>query len=148
LTIALVLLQPTDLLMDDGKRLATYEELSAFGGLEGVDPASYVALAFPAAGGRGKNTLVVHSAPLKVDLYSPEGDLLVSLNERALLHYEVSSGSNGGEAAAGAVGAAEVKDRHGGKEVIDYGEDGTYSALDLFFLVHHNRTNLAMLNAH
>jgi hypothetical protein len=122
--------------LDDGTRLATYEELSPsakqplsdYAGLKGVDSASYIALAFGAPGSDAKSVLVVHTAPLKVELYSPEGHLQVVLNERALLHFETSAAAAGAGTQQAAAGAVLEKDRHGGKQVVDYGEDGTYAA--------------------
>lgn len=123
--------------MDDGKKLASYEELSAdakqtlggYAGLEGVDPSTYIALAFRTPGADGRGVLVVHTAPLRVELYSAEGQLQVSLNERALLHFETSSAGTPGAAAVAehASAAASEKDRHGGKTVVDYGEDGRFA---------------------
>lgn len=125
--------------MDDGTVVAEYKELSVaekralthIEGLRNIDAASYIALSF--LSNKDSITtndkpamLVIHESPLKVELYTPEGDLQVSLNERSLLHYETSTtGSEQGGDASAQHQEGEVKDRHGGKEVIDYGEDGT-----------------------
>lgn len=122
--------QPADILMDDGKHVTEYKELSEaekreltyIAALNHADAASYIALSFNTKAGTKPSLLVVHPAPLKVELYSAEGDLQVSLNERSLLHFEASTGSEQG--AVHHDKAEETKDRHGGKEVIDYGEDG------------------------
>lgn len=113
-------------LTDEEKRGLAIESLR----IAPVD--SYLALGFTvkAAGAAptasaGQSLLVLHLSPLRVEMYSPEGELQVSLNERALLHFEASvapvdsaaAGSEGGH------GRSE-EDRHGGKKVIDYGEDG------------------------
>jgi hypothetical protein len=50
--------------------------------------------------------------------------LLISVNERNLFHYELTRNSpSGNNMNAANVGGATV-DRHKGKEVVDYGEDG------------------------
>lgn len=68
---------------------------------------------------------MLHLNPLKVELFSPEGELQVSLNERALLHYEASAAPVAvAQGQAGKEGEGE--DRHGGKKVVDYGEDGEF----------------------
>lgn len=116
--------------MDNGSKLSAFKELSgsdkeklsSFSGLNGVDSASYVALAFTPAGASSESYLVLHTSPVKVEMYSPDGDLQVSLNERALLHYETSTGESGAQAQA--ISTEDAKDRHGGKKVVDYGEDG------------------------
>jgi hypothetical protein len=125
--------------LDNGERVKEYrlfsdaqkaDVQSRISGLKNVDLGAALMLGFQGAPESSSDSLlVVHTAPLKVELYTPEGQLQVSLNERALLHYEDSSHVGGGSDAAGGAAAAavaeEVKDRHGGKEVVDYGEDGT-----------------------
>ena len=113
-------------LTDEEKRGLAIESLR----IAPVD--SYLALGFSvkAAGAAltastSQSLLVLHLSPLRVEMYSPEGELQVSLNERALLHFEASAAPVDGAAAgsAGSLGRSE-EDRHGGKKVIDYGEDG------------------------
>jgi len=122
-------------LSDDEKRALTHIE-----SLRALPVDSYLALGFTAtaagaapSAAAGQSLLVLHLSPLKVEMFSPEGELQVSLNERALLHYEASAAPIGGDSAsvAGAAGAASEEDRHGGKKVIDYGEDGAYRLLVL-----------------
>lgn len=73
--------------------------------------------------------LVIQHRPLKLALYH-NGVNTVTVNERNLLHYEHDAGS--GVSAAQAVKAAELerkrRERHQGKEIVDYGEDGTRTA--------------------
>ena len=74
---------------------------------------------------------MLHLNPLKVELFSPEGELQVSLNERALLHYEASAAPVAvAQGQAGKEGEGE--DRHGGKKVVDYGEDGEFLLLCVY----------------
>jgi hypothetical protein len=120
--------QPSDILVDDGSQLAPYKQLSSKkalpAALHGVDPASYLALGFPSEG-KGLGVLVLHLRPMRVELFY--GDTLqLSLNERALLHFESEVG--GQEEAQRSLAEeeeeAKAEDRHGGRTVVDYGEDG------------------------
>ncbi len=115
-------------LSDEEKRGLTIESLQS----APVD--SYLALSFtvkaagaPPSASVRQSLVVLHLSPLRVEMYSPEGELQVSLNERALLHFETSAApvDGGATGAEGGHGRTE-EDRHGGKKVIDYGEDGEY----------------------
>ena len=66
----------------------------------------------------GKNILVVHLSPLKIEMYH-DGNLQIVANERNLLHYEYSRTRSEGQGRV-----LTDADRHQGKEVADYGEDG------------------------
>ena len=70
------------------------------------------------------STLVVHSSPLKFELY--HGDILqVVANGRSLMHYEVKQVKGDNQENSNSPKDGEQGfDRHGGKEVVDYGEDG------------------------
>ena len=80
--------------------------------------------------------LVVRAAPLVLELFGQEDgaaisaprDLLARVNGRTLLHYEARSKGQGVDAEAGAGEGhhttREAVDRHGGKKIVDYGEDG------------------------
>lgn len=71
------------------------------------------------------SVLLIYGAPLKFELYH-SGVLQIVVNERSLMHYEKSQ--NMSEKGTTAVGLTDAE-RHGGKEVVDYGEDGE-SVLD------------------
>jgi hypothetical protein len=66
---------------------------------------------------------VVCHSPFQIDLFV-NGVNTVSLNERSLMHFETSQHHNGNS-----IGDSErdiTVDRHNGKEVVDYGEDGMF----------------------
>lgn len=67
------------------------------------------------------SVLIIYSAPLKFELYQA-GVLQIMVNERSLMHYEQQQ-SNSSKVKAAAIGESDME-RHGGKEVVDYGEDG------------------------
>lgn len=66
------------------------------------------------------SVLVIHANPLRFELFQ-DGVLQIVVNERSLLHYEKTQVI--GEKKKAAVGQSDAE-RHGGKEVTDYGEDG------------------------
>lgn len=105
-------------------RLATATEIPSDWASQ--DPASFTALSFNDA--QSKDVLIVQHNPLKIALYH-DGINTITVNDRNLLHYEHDGGS--GASAAQLAKAAELekkrRDRHQGKEVVDYGEDGTAS---------------------
>lgn len=65
--------------------------------------------------------LAVHLNPVKIELFKGDEKLLV-LNDRSLLHYEEKK-SHGASASTIISESASI-DRHKGKTVVDYGEDG------------------------
>lgn len=67
--------------------------------------------------------LLIYSSPLKFELYQG-GVLQIVVNERSLMHYEKVQDLGAKKAAA--VGQSDAE-RHGGKKVVDYGEDGELS---------------------
>jgi hypothetical protein len=73
-----------------------------------------------------KSTLVLFHSPFRVELYQ-NGFLTISANSLNLMHFEKKhEGGNRralGEGGAGG-GVKSDADRHDGKEVVDYGEDG------------------------
>jgi len=123
--------QPTDILIDDGKQLKSFQSVDATAGslpsaLKSIDASSFQAFQFNTEEeGGSSSVLALHWSPLKVDLYT-DGILQLSLNERALLHYEDAEASGKvAAAAASAPATAEAEaDRHAGKTIVDYGEDG------------------------
>jgi len=66
--------------------------------------------------------VAVDFAPFRVSLYV-DGQEQVVANSRGLMHFEQRGGSADRQR-QGADGAGADFDRHGGKEVVDYGEDG------------------------
>ena len=130
MTVFFTAQQPQDILIPDGLISARYNILRFDDVL--VPPALKQALqqnliiAFsfgsttdPAAD--FDSVLVIYSAPLKFELYQ-SGVLQIMVNERSLMHYEQQQSSNT-KVKAAATGESETE-RHGGKEVVDYGEDG------------------------
>lgn len=69
------------------------------------------------------SVLVIYANPLRFELFQ-DGVLQIVVNERSLLHYEKTQVL--GEKKKAAVGQSDAE-RHGGKEVTDYGEDGKKS---------------------
>jgi hypothetical protein len=74
------------------------------------------------------SVLVIYSSPLKFALYN-DGVLQITINERELMHYEQQKISNSEVKAAAAIGQSDAE-RHGGKEVVDYEEDGLATYAD------------------
>ncbi len=67
------------------------------------------------------SVLVIYLTPLKFELYL-DGVLQISANEQSFMHFEHSGANIAAITAAAA--EEEETDRHGGKEVVDFGEDG------------------------
>lgn len=86
---------------------------------------SFVAVTSASSSSQGV-LLVLHLAPLRVELYRA-GVLLVTANDRSLLHFEWQRSSIHNRALSGGESDA---DRHQGKEVLDYGEDGLATYTD------------------
>lgn len=74
----------------------------------------------------GSVILVLHLSPLRVELYRA-GVLLVTANERSLLHFEWQRATRHNRAL---MGNGDDADRHHGKEVLEYGEDGLATYTD------------------
>ena len=98
--------------------------------LKAVDPNSFIATSFESFSsgvGEAASVVVVHTNPLKIELY--KGNVLqVTANDRSLLHFEQQRASDGNRKLLeeGEENVQESdEDRHGGKVVVDYGEDGT-----------------------
>jgi hypothetical protein len=66
--------------------------------------------------------LLIYNSPLKLELYQG-GILQIAINGRSLLHWEHSKYVSAVGKEKNADGEEE-KDRHQGKNVVDYGEDG------------------------
>ena len=65
--------------------------------------------------------LVVHHSPLIIELFKGNV-LLITINSRSLMHYEKTQSAR----QLSDVQDLELTDRHKGKEVVDYGEDGEH----------------------
>lgn len=113
--------KPNDLLRDEALLPAAITVLTT--GSPSL-PASVTGDAFSAfefAGTDGASLVVVlHHSPLLLELYRG-GILTTVVNGRSLLHYQKTQVKL--EVGASVTDAAS-EDRHGGKEVVDYGEDG------------------------
>jgi hypothetical protein len=126
-------LQPQDILLPEGLTAAPFSILKHDNELVPplvrtlVKENVVVVISFSSTVGSDSKTvqdsvLVIYSAPLKFELYQ-EGVLQIAVNERALMHYEQLQSAEGRVKAAASVGQTDAE-RHGGKEVVDYGEDG------------------------
>ena len=122
--------QPQDILIPDGLTSAPYNILKHDDALvpsalkDALQQNLILAFSFgsttdPAA--VADSVLVIYSEPLKFELYQ-SGVLQIMVNERSLMHYEQQQSSNS-KVKAAAIGESDTE-RHGGKEVVDYGEDG------------------------
>lgn len=85
--------------------------------LRGLSAGSFSAFAFGPS-----SVLALHSSPFRVELYH-EDVLVLSANSHQLMHFEQKI-DNSAHIEAPPAAAVEQKDRHGGKEVLSYGEDG------------------------
>ena len=120
--------KPSDLLLNDGIVLADYKilqnkDLNLPIPLHFIQPDSFVALK---SSSDVDSVVVIYLSPLKVELYH-ENVLQISLNERALLHFDSTHTHSQQDQGAGKMGSSDSNngvDRHGGKVVVDYGEDG------------------------
>lgn len=122
--------QPQDTLIPEGLKAAPFSILSQDDDLVPLAVRSAVGLKEAIAISFGStidpkvpadSVLLVYVAPLRFELYQG-GVLQIVVNERSLMHYEKMQDM--GEKKAAAVGQSDAE-RHGGKEVVDYGEDGT-----------------------
>jgi alpha 1,3-glucosidase len=82
--------------------------------LQGLAEGECVAL-----GLSGTSVLAIHMSPLKFELFT-DNVLQISANDRDLLHYEWKQSGDGVKKHV----HVEEKDRHGGKKVVGYWEDG------------------------
>ena len=75
-----------------------------------------------------ESILAMYSDPLKFELYQA-GVLVLVANDRSMLHYETGLADNDGKISQQNANPAKITtssddERHGGKTVVDYGEDG------------------------
>lgn len=122
--------KPMDLLLNDGIVLTDYKVLQDKDSslpipLHFVELDSFIAMK---SNSNIDSVIVLYFSPLKVELYH-ENVLQISLNERSLLHFDSTLNSKDGHATTSTKsGNTDTNnsgaDRHGGKTVVDYGEDG------------------------
>ncbi len=86
-------------------------------GLRGLPHAELIAISF---GDESDSILAIHPTTLKFELYY-KGMLQASANGRSMMHFEHSGVSGSSRKLTE---TEEEEDRHGGKEVVDYWEDG------------------------
>lgn len=65
--------------------------------------------------------LVLQHSPFRVELFQ-NGNQVIVLNNRDMMHFEQSMESGNDKEVI--LDSIEQEDRHQGKEVVDYGEDG------------------------
>ena len=75
--------------------------------------------------------LVVHQSPLVIELFK-DNLLLTTINSRSLMHYEKTQDTRH----ISDTQDQEIADRHKGKEVVDYGEDGMRCSLVNFLIIY------------
>lgn len=115
--------KPLDLLEKDALVSAPFEMLLASSPKipENVQKSQHFsAMAFQ------EKIILLYHFPLRVEVYF-EGELLIAVNDRALMHYELTKSAGEIDLTGNPVASTEDEgevDRHGGKEVKDYGEDG------------------------
>jgi mannosyl-oligosaccharide alpha-1,3-glucosidase len=137
--------QPADILQEEGLKPGKYTALDAS---DAAIPAGvknsgqkFIALQLHSEKDDDVRVLVVYTASLRFELYH-SGVQVVAVNERNLMHFEKTQSKsmlniNNDDNAAGAGGARSLqgeessgtsdpvkKDKHQGKEIVGYGEDG------------------------
>ena len=114
--------EPEDILQPAGMRPQSFEVLDMGSSripsaLRGLTVEQCITL-----GLSGESVLAVHLNPLKFELYQ-DNELQIVANDRDLMHFEWKQDSDG-RALASAHHTEEEEDRHGGKKVVGYWEDG------------------------
>lgn len=136
--------QPVDILQEEGLRPGKYITLDS------SDPAvpetvrssgqKFVALSLHSEKDSDARVLIIYTASVKFELYHA-GIQVVAVNERNLMHFEKTQSklmlgensehggarslqSEGGSEPDTPVAAAAKPDKHQGKEIVGYGEDG------------------------
>ena len=128
--------QPTDILQKEGLLPGKY---SVIPNTHGAIPSKllgrtdYIALLIENTPANEVKVLIIYSSPLKFELYHNDV-LAIAVNERNLLHFEKTQSSvmlnlnnddNKVESLETSVtNTAAVIDKHQGKEIVGYGEDG------------------------
>jgi len=117
--------QPSDLLLDAGLAPGSLQVLpiddARVPSAARVDKSAIpVLVSTPQLSNEAAQVLVITPSPLRFDLYS-EGTLLLTVNERSLMHFEQSRGPVSTQTEKK---AEQSIDKHGGREIVSYGEDG------------------------
>mmetsp|Transcript_15836 Transcript_15836/g.26492 ORF Transcript_15836/g.26492 Transcript_15836/m.26492 type:complete len:939 (-) Transcript_15836:135-2951(-) len=73
--------------------------------------------------GEAQSVVAVFLTPFHIELYV-DGVLTISANSLNLMHFEEKQAARSRNLASEGSSKAPGEDRHGGKEVVDYGEDG------------------------
>ncbi len=76
--------------------------------------------------------LVLQYSPFRIELYQ-DGNHIITMNNRNMMHFEQSIAQIVDKDSVSE--AEEHEDRHQGKEVIDYGEDGRFIELPLLIVI-------------
>jgi alpha 1,3-glucosidase len=136
--------QPTDLLISQGLAVTDFTRIMQKGSLphswQSKEPSSFVAYSFHGRnddpyllfsssvngeGGNGERseetTIILQFSPLKVEVYV-KNNLVLIINDRNLIHFEEKAFNKPSNTVK--IDSSATVDRHKGKEVIDYGEDG------------------------
>lgn len=118
----MIFLQPRDILLADGLKPAAFEIASATDAKVPAALKSPIKKEILIFGEKKDSILAVYYSPFRVELYH-EGVLTMSANTLDMMHFEEKHDVSKHTRALGASEESE-EDRHGGKEVVDYGEDG------------------------
>ena len=122
--------KPSDLLVS--QQLAAYKILDPSKDQEiipttvlSMEEKSYFAFTFDDSSSGNNAVLIVYKAPMKFELYKDDV-LQITANDRSLLHFEVSDAAEHRKLSAvtNAQGEVDDDDRHGGKTITGYWEDG------------------------
>jgi hypothetical protein len=119
--------QPQDILLADGLKPSAFELVADTDTRVPTSVRDNSAAKELLLFGSSKDSLlVVYFAPLKVELYQ-EGVLTISANTLNFMHFEEKHDVSTHRALEAA--AESEEDRHGGKEVVDYGKTIAYLSL-------------------
>lgn len=117
--------QPSDLLLDSGLAAGSLQALLAddvrIPQVARADKSAIsLLISTPQLMGDAAQVLVITPSPLRFDLYS-ENTLLMTVNERSFMHFEQSRGPISTQTEKK---TEQNVDKHGGREIVSYGEDG------------------------
>lgn len=122
--------EPPEILLKEGLVASNIELLesgdvripSALQGGE-KDEAARMLFATAPPAGEAQSVLALYLSPLRIELYV-DSILTVSANALSLMHFEQKQSSQSRNLASSDATRVDELDRHDGKEVVDYGEDG------------------------
>lgn len=115
------------MLLPPSADLASFQQVSSIDQLPSAwkdqDITGFAAYSFATTDKNDRDVLVVQYSPLRIELF--HNDVLsVVVNDRNLMHFEQKSIINGQRV----IDSVNINvDRHKGKEVVDYGEDGEWT---------------------